>query len=216
VYSSDLRYWLSSEGRGNLRGRAILGAVIGIVGMGAYLALQYVELRPVIWLELGLLESWIPANPSTLAVCVYLSFYVLVFSPGLVRSDLIFKRYVVAYLVTTSISLAVFALMPSGVSRESIVFEDASWIYQGLAEGDRPRNAFPSLHASLSVLAGIVIFPRVRGAILRTALVAWIAVIFWSTIATRQHVVIDLVSGGALAVAVWWWCGRRMREATSE
>lgn len=206
----DLRHWLTPDGRRKLLLRAVVGVAVGALGLAAYLALQSVELRPVIWLEPGALESAIPANAGTLAVCAYFSFYPLAFLPGLVRSDRAFRRYLTCYVIVALVSLATFALAPSGVSRESIVLEDASWLYRQLAAADQPRNAFPSLHASVSVLAGLALWAAVRAPFPRSLLAAWIAIVLWSTIATRQHVLVDLASGGALALSVWWCYGRRL------
>ena len=177
------------------------------------MGLQHLELRPVVWLEPGALESSIPANASAIAVCIYFSFYPLIIWPGLIPSEHSFRRYLLAYALTILVSLAVFAFVPSGVSRESIDLDEASWLYQQLAGLDQPRNAFPSLHASLSVLAGLTICTAVQAGIVRTLVVLWIAIIFWSTIATRQHVVVDLVSGGALAVVAWLLARRVIRES---
>jgi membrane-associated phospholipid phosphatase len=74
-----------------------------------------------------------------------------------------------------------------------------------LATLDLPRNAMPSLHASLSVVAAIaVLFSQVFPKWSKPLVWLWVLVIFWSTIALRQHVSLDLIAGSIVAVIVWW------------
>jgi membrane-associated phospholipid phosphatase len=63
---------------------------------------------------------------------------------------------------------------------------------------DTPSSCLPSLHVAISVVSALLVFrerPR-----LSLALLAWAAAIAVSTLTTKQHYAVDVVSGAALAV----------------
>jgi hypothetical protein len=161
-----------------------------------------IEIRPVIWLTPGAWESRVPVD-TCFAPWLYISLYPFLYVTGLMVSELIFRRYVVALAVASIISAVIFLLIPSGVPRDGIDAESASWLYGVLVSIDAPRNAFPSEHASLAVIAVLAIFAERRSAVLKAGACVWLVMIYWATIATRQHVIFDLASGAALGVGVW-------------
>lgn len=173
-----------------------------------YMGAGRVELRPVLWLKPGTMEAWIPVD-TWLAPFVYLSYYPLLFFSGIVLSASLFRRYVLALAVASVLSVLIFLLLPSGVPRDGVDPAAASPLYRWLIEIDPPRNAFPSEHASLSLIAVLALSAADRPRWPKALGWLWLLLIYWSTIATRQHVFVDLASGAALGAAVWWWSGRR-------
>jgi membrane-associated phospholipid phosphatase len=136
---------------------------------------------------------------------IYYSFYLLLGLVGLIVEKKLFITYLYSIGWVTAVSHAVFLFMPNGVSRSEIDFQTAPAIYQFLLSHDLPRNAMPSLHAALSVIAAIAVqfssnFPKWT----KPLVWLWVLAIFWSTIAIRQHVSIDLIAGSIIAVIVWW------------
>jgi membrane-associated phospholipid phosphatase len=90
-------------------------------------------------------------------------------------------------------------------------------ILQGV---DAAGNACPSLHVATAVFTAIWIDRLVRTmrapSALRWANVIWVLAIAWSTVAIRQHVVLDALAGAVLGTAlaglsIWLspWIGRR-------
>lgn len=174
-----------------------------------YSLLQKIAIREIIWVTPSDFDLAISVNFHSL--WFYLSFYGLLGWIGLAVDARCYQRYIRSIAWTALISHLVFLLIPNGVTREAIDADSAPFIYQWLVLADEPRNAFPSLHASLSILAGMaaIASPKIR---LTFKILAWIWVlgIFWSTIALRQHYAVDLISGGGLALVVWFIVGRAL------
>jgi len=143
------------------------------------------------------------------SIWVYFSFYLLLGMVGLMVEKKMFIQYLYTVGWVTLVSHMVFLFLPTGVMRTEVDIENAPWIYQLLANVDEPRNAAPSLHASLSVVAAMAVQCSTRFKLpVKLFTWLWVIAIFWSTIALRQHVSICLISGSVLAVAVWFIVGR--------
>ena len=78
-----------------------------------------------------------------------------------------------------------------------------SWLIAGV---DGQRNAFPSLHACMGLLALCAIWDhfRICGLSVRwyLGLATWWIALLYSTLATRQHSILDLLAGIFLAVVL--------------
>ena len=211
----SLAYWLSRDGQLKLLRRLLSGFAVGGIVFAGYLLLQRVSLRPVMWLEPGPLEGWVIASNSAPVVYLYLSFYLLTLIPGLLPADEQFRRFLIALTITGFVSLVVFLLVPSGVLRPLEFRTEASAVYLRLIDVDLPRNAFPSLHASVTTLSAIVSGIVLKNWMSRLLFWAWAAGILWSTMATRQHVLFDVVSGALLACLSWiaaaWFINQRAK-----
>ncbi len=207
----EFSYWVSAEGLRKLLLRMIWGITIGGTTFAGYLLLQRVSIRPVLWLEPSPLEKWITASNSAPAVYLYLSFYLLILIPGLLPSDRQFRRFLIALTLTGFVSLMVFLLVPSGVLRPQEFRTGASQVYLSLIDVDLPRNAFPSLHVSVTTLAAIVGGIVLRSWLARLLFWSWAAGVIWSTMATRQHVLLDVVTGALLACISWIVAARLLK-----
>ena len=205
-------YWISKRGLLMLLRRMLAGFAIGGTIFAGYLLLQRVSIRPVLWLEPGPLEGWVIASNSAPVVYLYLSFYFLILIPGLLPSERQFNRFLIALALTGVVSLVVFLLVPSGVERPPEFRVEASRVYLHLIDVDLPRNAFPSLHASVTTLAAIISLIVLRHWLARLLFWAWAGGVLWSTMATRQHVLFDVVSGALLACISWIVAGRMLRS----
>ena len=71
---------------------------------------------------------------------------------------------------------------------------------------DAPHNLFPSLHAALLILLLGAYARHLRGPS-RVLVLAWFFLIGWSPLLTRQHHVIDIIGGFALAGLSCWMIG---------
>ncbi|MFC7337022.1 phosphatase PAP2 family protein [Haloferula chungangensis] len=192
----------------NIRRRSLTGILTVLWIIVPYGLLQHIAIREILWVKPSAFDLAIPVNFHSL--WFYLTFYGLLGWIGLVIDDRSFKRYIRSIWWTALISHIVFFLVPNGVTREAIQADSAPLVYQWLVAADQPRNAFPSLHASLSVLAGLAanasssLHPT-----LKIAAWIWIVGILWSTIALRQHYAVDLISGSILATITWWLVSRK-------
>lgn len=78
-----------------------------------------------------------------------------------------------------------------------------------LVEGlDMAGNACPSLHVAIAVFSAIWLDPQLRsvgaGRSWRVTSWVWCAAIVYSTLATKQHVVLDVIAGIGLGAAGGW------------
>lgn len=170
-----------------------------------YFTLQRIELHPLatsIAPPASALDAWVPFAPAW--VWAYASLFALVPLSVLLsttRAEVAaFGRALVWLCVP---SFVAFALFPSAGPRpaEAHAAAEIGW----LVTVDTPANAFPSLHAGLTVLC-LLHARRVCGAQLaapRRALwdaasLAWGVAIAFGALASKQHWAVDLAAGGSL------------------
>ena len=158
-----------------------------------------------------------PASPTTImptlwldrvigfeprALPLYLSLWVYVsLPPALLATPRELYRYAVAMAATCLIGLLVFYFWPTAVPTADIDwtrYPDVDF----LKNIDAAGNAFPSLHVATAVFSGLWLhhllrrFGGPRWSVALNAL--WGAGIVYSTMATRQHVAVDVLAGLAL------------------
>jgi hypothetical protein len=184
--------------------------ILKVVGTSAWTALFFVAYfhllqhppRPAIVMPLTALDRMIPFQPASIAAYVSLWVYVGV-APGLQRGLAALLTYGLWAGALCLAGLTCFYLWPTVVPP---LTQDLSG-YAGFAmlKGvDASGNACPSMHVAIAIFSAIradevfrtIAAPRW----LRTLNIAWFAAITWSTLATRQHVVIDVVAGAALGL----------------
>ncbi len=152
---------------------------------------------PLTWLD-----AWIGFQPLALVPYLSLWLYVSLPSAFLVRRrDLL--QYGLHIGLMCGLGLLIFWLWPTAVPPANI-----DWAaYPGMAflKGvDAAGNACPSLHVATALFSGIWLdrllcrFDSPAGSHVLNAL--WCLAIIWSTVATRQHVVLDALAGAALAL----------------
>jgi len=114
-----------------------------------------------------------------------------------------FESYVLCILSAVIISCIIYIVYPTYVDRPDITAQDFfSRSIALLYQADRVNNAAPSGHTFYSVLSVIYLFrwkPRLAWLWIITAML-----IVVSTLLTRQHNILDLVSGLALAILVYF------------
>jgi hypothetical protein len=146
------------------------------------------------------LDALVGFQPESLWLYASLWFYVPI-APSLIfdRRDLM--TYYKAMIVLSVVAMFVFLVWPTASPRP-----DVDWTqfpaFGPLIEADGAGNALPSLHAAFAVFTAIWIDRLLRcvGApgLLRMVSALWCVGILWSTLATGQHVAVDLYSGCAL------------------
>ena len=195
----------------NFLRRAFSGAILVIWILAPYLLLQQFAIRDIWWLQSTAFDDTIPINFHSL--WFYYTFYLLLGTVGLVTERPVYLCYLYVIGWTAMVAHMTFLLIPNGLSRMEIHLPDAPIYYQWLANMDAPRNAFPSLHVALSVVAGIAACVSCRfNLVAKIGVILWIVGIIWSTIALRQHVIIDGIAGAVIAFIVWPVVGRFSRH----
>lgn len=155
-------------------------------------------------LPLTALDPLIVFWPALLPV--YLSLWGYIALPVLLAKD---KRELLAFsfgcAAMTGLALLVFWFMPTAIPNFAVDTLPGTSL-QFLKMVDSAGNAFPSLHVSFSVFACVVLARQLREvgapAWLRVVNVAWAMGIVYSTMAVRQHVLIDVMGGFALGVVL--------------
>ena len=177
-----------------------------LVFFSAYLYLLKNPASPVVIMPLMAMDRWLGFEP--MALPIYLSLWVYVSLPPMF---LLTRRELVEYGAWIGslclVALGIFYLWPSAVPPANIDWAQ----YPGVAflKGvDAAGNACPSLHVATAVFSGFWLhwlLPTV-GFGRRTRLLSalWCVAIAYSTMATKQHVAVDVIAGAALGVAVAW------------
>jgi membrane-associated phospholipid phosphatase len=184
------------------------GWVLGIAMFGFW-ALSYLLIgalvRPERVTRLAFeIDRSIPFDPGWvfLYLCVY-PMYLLPFlhhaEPGTHR------RLALGYLLVLAVAYTVFLSVPVGFDRPGMpsgAKHYAMWALGKVHGLDPPWNCMPSTHCAVSLLAGLAFREMGRGiGLWGLATALGIAV---STTLTKQHYVVDVVAGYALALAVYW------------
>jgi membrane-associated phospholipid phosphatase len=182
--------------------------------------LQHPRVPPII-MPMTSVDRWIGLQPWALPF--YLSLWVYVSLPASMMET---RREVVAYGLRIGalclVGLAVFYFWPTEVPNYPV-----DWAHHPgfdiLRGKDASGNACPSLHVATAVFTALWLdwmAPLLGfGKRLRSANVLWCVLIVFSTMATKQHVLVDVICGAALGVAMAWatrprrWSRRRRTTA---
>lgn len=169
--------------------------------MGIFFAAYFFILRHPIGVAYVMpeisVDRWIPFSPA--AYPVYVSLWVYVSLPPAILGNLRALLHYGAWMASLCVTcLAVFWLFPTQTPEW-----DIDWrLYPSLSaikDMDAAGNAFPSLHVASAVFSALWLsrLLRVLGA---PAGWRWFNLVIcvaiaWSTVATRQHVVLDVLAG---------------------
>jgi membrane-associated phospholipid phosphatase len=211
------RPWLGDIGRRIVR--HFLLKLIGISAfMWAFFVAYFYLLRhpayPILEMPLTALDRLIPFEPVAMVPYLSLWFYVGIV-PGLMWT---LRALIVHGLWSAGlcgVGLTCFYFWPTAVPAATLGVSDhpALALLQGV---DAAGNACPSLHVATAMFSAICLesllhrlgVPR----LLRAANAAWFIAIAYSTLAVKQHVVVDVVAGALLGV-VFAFAALRWRPA---
>lgn len=187
-----------------------LGLAVGICV--PYFSLQRLHLAPIRSVPATPIDAWVGFWPALLAP--YLSVALLVpLAPLLAADRDALRRYGWGLFWLCAPCFAIFALFPVHGPRPDIAPDHP--LYRWLVSVDRPSNSLPSLHAGLTVYSLAFAFRVLRGdvpartrALVVAAGSAWGALILYSTLATKQHWLLDLPPAALLALLAHGWAWR--------
>ena len=135
---------------------------------------------------------------------VYGAFYVFLIAVPLfvLQSDALIRRAVWAYLMVWLVAYACFLAYPTIAPRgePATVAGDgfAAWGLRALYGSDPPYNCFPSLHVAHSFVSALACHRVNRR--LGWVTLACASLVGLSTVFTKQHYVVDVIAGAALAL----------------
>ncbi len=168
----------------------------------AYFAVLRNPLFPVTVMPLTWLDTAIPV--TSLAFPFYASLWVYASLPIAFMKDMRpMLLFGVWMAVMCLLCLGIFWLLPTGVPSAGVDWR----LYPEMAvikDVDTGGNACPSLHVASAVFAAVWL-ARIFESIGAPTTVRWLnwlqcLAILWSTVATRQHVVLDVLAGATVGV----------------
>jgi membrane-associated phospholipid phosphatase len=116
-----------------------------------------------------------------------------------------FVRLLLAFGLTLLVAYATYLLFPVYLERPPLVVDSLPTWMLSLEYRDPSYNHLPSLHVAISWLVWLSCRTGVRHPRL---LLAWVVAVSLSTLFVKQHFVVDVATGAALAVVAWWVAGR--------
>ncbi len=140
------------------------------------------------------------------ALPVYLSLWLYVsLAPALMGSGRELLSFGLASLALAVLGLGAFMLWPTAVPEFAIDWS-AHPSVAFLKRVDVSANACPSLHVAFAVFSAIwlarLLAEMACGRVWQALNWLWCGAILYSTLATRQHVVLDVIAGALLGAAV--------------
>ena len=181
---------------------------------GYFLTLKFPQFA-VTTMPVTALDHWIKFSPSALALYVSLWFYVPL-APGLLDDKRELFDYYRAMIVLSLVGLLIFFFWPTASPRPDIDWSQFP-SYGPLKKVDGSGNALPSLHAAFAVYTAMWMHRYLRRVAAPFAVQAlnglWCVGILYSTLATKQHVAVDIYAGSMLGwlaalLHVRWLRGR--------
>ncbi len=204
---SNSASWLPEAGRRLLVGWPVklLGTALGMTAFfAAYFWLLKHPLRAVTFMPLTGVDRAIGIQPVTLPLYLSLWLYVAL-APALLVARRELVAIGLAWVALSTVGLGIFLLWPTAVPALGVDWSEYPSL-RFLKAADAAGNACPSLHVAFAVFSAASMARSLRqlgaGAVARSVNALWCLGIVYSTIATGQHVFVDVVAGAALGGVV--------------
>jgi membrane-associated phospholipid phosphatase len=173
------------------------------VWVGLYYLTGWIgELRGEVFYPALAMDAHFPFVPQ--AMYVYLLAYVVVLGLYFVRRSASFlNRAYLAFITMNLLAFALFALFPSQGPPRGFPGADGDAMLQLMYSVDARWNAFPSLHVANPWLVALLAVRERRFAPVSIVMLFVALGISVSTLLIRQHYLLDVLGGFALAVLVF-------------
>ena len=153
---------------------------------------------------------WLDRNIPFLAdsVWLYFSYFAIFILSYHFESDKEYlNKYFYGLLALNLISNLIFVFFPVAYVRDHapLIASEGSltrWCFELIFLLDPPRNCYPSLHVSIAFFAAFHWLARNNTKF--AMFLTWAVLISMSTLTTKQHYVVDTISGFILAVGVYY------------
>ncbi len=179
------------------REKAALAVLLTAEILVLYFATLHSSVFNSIPMPVTAVDRAIPFAP--LFVVPYFSFYLLLFTPLFVTNDAQeFRDVAFGFGLIVFTSCVAFFFWPTAISTSY-----THPLLRGLLAIDRPRNACPSLHASLSLYCALCVLRRIKTGFPRYAFWTWTLVVIASALLTKRHAAVDVAAGAGLAWIVY-------------
>jgi membrane-associated phospholipid phosphatase len=185
--------------------KLFVALLAGLIDSGTYLAANHFPRTQPHVLALSALDGAIPFLPFT--VWIYVSDWTLVFMGFfLLRGARTSTRFAVSFVSLVLFGALVHWALPAAFPRELFPIPPGTYPLNAMAVGalrsvDSPSSCMPSMHVATSWLVALAVFHERRRPGL--AMMVWATAVSIATLTAKQHVIIDVVAGIAVA-AVWY------------
>lgn len=196
----------------------LVGAITFVFAAVIYLMSNHFPFFEPKMLPMTAWDQAIPFIPET--VWIYLSEYVFFIVIYLLcRETINMNRYVYAVVALQVVSVTIFWAWPTTYPRSLYPLPDSldpltHWAFSSLRHGDSPTNCAPSLHVSSVLLCSFLFFNEQREKL--WFFLTWGAFISLSTLTTKQHYIVDVVSGLLMAILFHWFFYRKASYSMGE
>jgi membrane-associated phospholipid phosphatase len=157
------------------------------------------------------IDAAIPLVPAWVLVYGALYLFLIILPVFVIRAEPQVRRTFLTYLVVWIVAFVVFVAYPTKAPRPAdltiAINTFADWGVVALYEMDPPLNCFPSLHVAHSFVSALAV-RRVHRRLGDLSLLA-ASLVGISTLFTRQHYVLDVLVGAALAFGTYALLWRR-------
>ncbi len=193
------------------RNKFLIGTATFFFAAGVYLVSNHYPVFEPQLLAMTRLDRSIPFLPWS--VLIYVSEYpYFAVAYLLCHGRLNLNRVVYSLVALQLLSVSIFMLWPTTYPRDFYPLPDnlnpiVQWVFTHLRQGDAPTNCCPSLHVSSVFLCGMVFMNEQRK--LLAPFMIWATLIGLSTLTTKQHYVVDVVTGLAMALLFHWFFYRK-------
>jgi membrane-associated phospholipid phosphatase len=192
------------------RSKFPMGALMFGLAVALYLPVNHFPAFEPQLLPLSWADRAVPFLPNS--VWIYLSewiFFIVVYA--LARDLNNTNKYIYSFLGLQLLSVAIFWVWPTTYPRGGFPLPDdlnalTYYAFSNLRTIDTPGNCCPSLHVSSCYLSSFIFLDEQRGKF--PFFFIWATLIALSTLTTKQHYVIDLVTGLLLALICYWFFHR--------
>lgn len=155
-------------------------------------------------------DRWFPLFPSTSFVYVSVQWFIMV--AVMESADALPWRNVLkASAFVLLVCNIFFVFLPVEIRPDAVQVTDVStWVLSLIRKGDVAHNCFPSSHCAFALLGALYLFHKSRWK-------GWLGLfcaisIGISTLTTKQHYVLDVIVGFALAGVAYVWFVRGKEE----
>jgi membrane-associated phospholipid phosphatase len=173
---------------------------VGLLSTLPYFLLQNFPVFEVYEMPFSKVDVLIGFNDHS--IWIYQSLYLMIiFRTFSYREPKKLIEYASQFSMAVIISSLFFMFFPTSCERP--VASEANWLYKQFIQFEKPLNAFPSMHVSLVLVScDFILQSKEFSSVLKFILVIWTLLIIYSTVLSKQHVVVDVAGG----VTVWLMC----------
>jgi membrane-associated phospholipid phosphatase len=190
----------------NKKNKYPMGILMAIFAIAVYLPANHFHLSEPSLLPMHWIDTAIPFLPES--VWIYISEYLFFVVVYLTCKDLgNLNKYFYSFLVLQVVSVVIFWLLPTTYPRDQFPLPldlDAVtfFAFRLLRVADTPANCCPSLHVSSVYLSSFIFLDDQKKKF--PLFFLWGTAIAVSTLTTKQHYLIDVVTGLIMALATYW------------